>query len=414
MMKKKKVWKIIVPIGIILFIILAVLFGRESTTTATTAVKTYTIEQGPLQAYVNSTGTVLSQASYNISSDVTGEIIAIHKFEGDLVLKGDVLLELDPSDIQAQIKETEIQLEIARESLVQIANSGSSNYSSSYKNALVTLNSASKAYDDAKALFDAGVYSQSQVDTAYDAYLQSQNNYSEMRAKYNNENSESEIRIQELRIESYENSLEQQKNKLADMKIISPIDGIVTGTSATLMSYANPGAILFTVENIQDLKVEINVSQYDIHRIQLGQPVVIKADGIDHETYEGIVSHIGSRAINKVLRASQEMVIEVEVEVLSKDTPLKPNFSARTEIETANIENALVLPYEAIYIEKDGTIKVFTVVEGKVVEHIITKGVEGDLMFEGISSTLQSGDQLILSPTEQITDGLDVTVLDVE
>jgi HlyD family secretion protein len=407
-MKKSKLLKIIVPLGIIIFIVLALVFGNKQGNTVTEVVKTTAVVKEDIEAYVNSTGVVLSKDSVSVLPKQNGEIIAVYVKEGDSVNKGDLLAELDSSTLENQIRETEIQLEIAKETLVQIVNQGSNNYKSSYNNALLSKNTAYASYEDAKALFEAGVYSQKSVDDAYNAYKQALNTYDEMRSKYNNDAAASDIRIQELRIESYENNLAEQKKQLEQMKILAPIDGVVTDLEAKVLNIAMTGSPLFTIEDLDNLKVEINISQYDIYKISSGQHVTIKADGNDTMDFEGAVASIGSKAVTKVLRSSQEMVIEVDIDVLSENTGLKPNYSAKTEILTASAKDVLVLPYEALYVDKEGQLIVYTVRDGFAKAHIIEKGVESMLKFQVIASDIEEGDKIILNPTDKITDGLQV------
>lgn len=411
-MKKKRIILLVLAVVIIVFIGAAVVFGNKGNDQETLFVTSSNVTKESITSYVKTTGVVSSKTSFDISSKVTGEVIAIYVKEGDVVKEGQVLCELDQISILNQIAETEIQLEIAKENLIQIINSGSNNYKSAYKNALLSKESALKAYEDAKKLQEAGVNSQSTVDSAYNSYKQALNSFEETRSKYNNENSASDIKIQELRIKSLENSLSNQKIELEDMKIKSPINGVITFENVKLLSYISPGSPIYKVEDLDQLVVDVNVSQYDIHQLEIGQPVIIKAEGMDDIEFNGEVASIGSRAVSKVLRSSQEMVIEVQINITSEDTTLKPNYSVKTKIETAHVENALVLPYEAVYIDKDGHKKVFTVLEGKVTEHIIERGVEGMFKFQAITETIQADDHVILNPNEEITS--DKTVVETE
>lgn len=411
-MKKKRLILLVLAVVIIVFIGAAVAFGNKGNDQETLFVTTSNVTKESITSHVKTTGVVSSKTSFDISSKVTGEVAAIYVKEGDVVKEGQVLCELDQISILNQITETEIQLEIAKENLVQIINQGSNNYKSAYKNALLSKDSALKAYEDAKKLQEAGVNSQSTVDLAYNSYEQALNSFEETRSKYNNENSVSDIKIQELRIQSLENSLSNQKTQLDDMKIKSPINGVITFENVKLLSYISPGSPIYKVEDLDQLVVDVNVSQYDIHKLEIGQAVIIKAEGMDDIEFNGEVASIGSRAVSKVLRSSQEMVIEVKINITSEDTSLKPNYSVKTEIETAHVEDVLVLPYEAVYIDKDGNKKVFTVFEGKVTEHIIERGVEGMFKFQAITETIQADDHVILNPNEEIT--LDKTVVETE
>ncbi|MCH4889259.1 HlyD family efflux transporter periplasmic adaptor subunit [Acidaminobacter sp. JC074] len=412
-MKKRKIFLIIVVIAILAMIGLGFAFGNKEDV-STTYVTTGIAKSEDLTAYVNTNGMITAKSSYIVYPKATGEVTAIHVKEGDKVTKGQVLLELDKSGIEKQITETEIQLEIAKESLLQIINRGSNNYKTSYKNAVLARDDAKKAYDDALALYEAGVSTKTSKDAAYSAYQQALNAFEETRSNYNNENSDSEIKIQELRIQSLENTIADLNEQLEDTYVKSPIDGFITTEDVKLLSIVGMTTPLFTVEDLDNLIVNINVSQYDIHKLQLGQKVTIKANGLEDETFEGLVSKIGSKALAKVVGASQEMVIEVEIDVTSKETPLKPNYSVKAEIETAHVESALVLPYESVYVNKDDELVVFTVTEGSVKKHIIERGVEGIFNFQAISDSIQAGDHVILNPNEEISEEIAVFEMEVK
>lgn len=412
-MKKKTVGLIIVLVVIVGMVIFGLRFGNQSDASVT-YVTSGVAKNEDVTAFVSTSGIVSAESSYDIYPKLTGEIVEVMVKEGERVTKGQVLCSLDKSTLEKQITESEIQLEIAKESLLQIINRGSSNFKGAYKNAVLAKDNAYSAYEDAKKLYEAGVGTKASMDSALSAYKQAKNSYDETRANYNNENSDSEIKIQELRIQSLENSLVDLKDKLEDTNIKSPIDGVITVENVKLLSSVSPSMALFTVEDLDNLIVKINVSQYDIPKLEIGQKTTIKANGLDDQSFEGVVSSIGTKALAKNIGASQEMVIEVEIDVTSKNTPLKPNYSVKTEVETARVENALVLPYEAVYVNKDDEKIVFTVNEGKVTKHIIERGVEGVFNFQAITETIESGDHVVLNPTEAITEDIEVVETEVK
>ena len=412
-MKKKNIILIVLVVVIGSFVGLGLAFGNKGTEDVT-YITSAVVKSEDLTAFVNTSGMVSSKASYDISPKQTGEVVAIHVKDGDKVIKGQLLAELDRNSIEKQIVESEIQLEIARETLLQIINQGSNNYKTPYKNAVLSKDTALKAYEDAKKLNAAGVGTKASVDSAYSTYKQALNSFEDARANYNNENSDSDIKIQELRLKSLENSLLTLKEQLEETYIKSPIDGVVTSDDIKLLSIVGQSSTVFTIEDLNQLVVNINVSQYDIHRLEIGQKAVIKADGLEDESFEGKVSKIGTKAISKNLGASQEMVIEVEIDIVSENTALKPNYSVKAEVETAHVENALVLPYESVYVNKEGDKVVFTVNEGVVSQHIIERGVEGMFNFQAITETIKVDDHVILNPNEAITEESNVVETEVK
>jgi len=154
--KKRKLFLIIVAILIVAMIGFGLAFANKSDV-STTYVTTGVAKSEDLTAYVNTNGMITAESSYSVFPKTAGEVTAIHVKEGDKVTKGQVLLELDKSSIEKQITQTEIQLEIAKESLLQIVNRGNNNFKTSYKNAVLSKDDAKKAYNDAIALYEAGV-----------------------------------------------------------------------------------------------------------------------------------------------------------------------------------------------------------------------------------------------------------------
>jgi HlyD family secretion protein len=115
------------------------------------------------------------------------------------------------------------------------------------------------------------------------------------------------------------------------------------------------------------------------------------------------VIDIGKTAIE----SGQSSVVPVEIKLI-EPTDFKTNFTVNVELTTASNDNATVVPYEAIYTNKDGEKIIYEVVENTVKAHTIKTGIRGDLMVELVSPSLSAGTKIILSPTEAIEDGIQV------
>ncbi len=403
--KKKVVIGSVIIVLIMAFVYFGSTFGKVNADEEVLYVKTKEVIQDDIKAFVSTTGVVISKETFDVYSKLNGELVKLNIKEGDKVSKDQIIAELDTNDITSQIRDTKLQLEISKETLKSIVNQSSYNYKGSYKNALLNKESALKTYEDTKKLYEAGVSSKSELDQANSAYVQAKNTYGETRSKYNGESSTSDIKIQELRVEALENSLNDYEIQLEKAIFKSPIDGVITALNVKQFDFVSTGTVLFTVEDLDKLKVEANISQYDINKISLDQFATITAKGIDGVEFEGKVSHIGSRAVGKASGQSQDMVVEIEADIISKDTNLKPNYSAKLKIEVASEENVLLIPYETVYVTKEKEKVVFTIENGLAKKHIIKRGVEGVFNFQVISDTIKLGDLLILNPTESLNDG---------
>ncbi len=138
--------------------------------------------------------------------------------------------------------------------------------------------------------------------------------------------------------------------------------------------------------------------------------VKVTGEGVKDKEYRGIVEYISPNAITNRNGQSTETIVEVKIGIEDKDTEFKPNFSANVEINTAKKEEILVVPYEAIYSSKDGKKIIYTIENNKAKENVITTGIEGDLVLEVIGEGLNEGQEVILNPTENIKDGVELNV----
>ena len=130
------------------------------------------------------------------------------------------------------------------------------------------------------------------------------------------------------------------------VNIKSPIAGTVTRVNVNIGRYANDtenNEPMFVVEDLQKLKMDVGISEYDISKIQVGQKVTITAEVLGNDSVEGIVSRISPTGEQKDA-ASKEMVIPVQIDINNEDSKLIAGVTAKAEIE---IEKKIMFyPYQ--------------------------------------------------------------------
>lgn len=128
----------------------------------------------------------------------------------------------------------------------------------------------------------------------------------------------------------------QIEAQLAKMRIHSPIDGVVMQRHANRGETVNPGAPLLTIANLDRLRVEAEVDEYDTAKIALGAKVKVKAEGFAGNGWPGRVEEIPDAVVPRRLRPqdpgrpSDTRVLLVKV-ALDEATPLK--LGQRVEVE---------------------------------------------------------------------------------
>lgn len=182
------------------------------------------------------------------------------------------------------------------------------------------------------------------------------------------------------------------RERLEDMTLRAPLDGVVLRRDGEVGEVVEPGAVLFWIGQPEPLWVETMVDEEDIPRLRLGQRVLIKADAFPGRALEGSVERITpiGDPVNKNFR------IYVR---LPDGTPLMIGMTAEVNIVVATVDNALLVPAEAV---RRGRVVVFDNGRGRV--RAVETGITGDRLVE-IKAGLADDDVVILAPPADLADG---------
>ncbi|WP_432407180.1 efflux RND transporter periplasmic adaptor subunit [Wukongibacter sp. M2B1] len=409
-LKKRTIFIILAVILVASIASLGVVRATKSKQETGVPVKTTQVVKQDIESNIFTSGTVITKYHREITSDLAGKIKNVFVEEGDEVKKGDLLASLDSEDIEYELNQSQIKLEIEKDKLNQLRKEDKRNLETSFKNAEIEYKDKLKDYEDKKDLLEAGVISKNSLDEAKSSMEKAHNDYLFAKKKYDDADSLSEVRMQEKEIRAMELSINKKKLDTEKTNIISPIDGTITEKNVSDLSVVDSYTLMFKIEDTENLEVVTNISEYDIGKIKLGQPVKVTNDGMGRKEYKGTVTYIAPNAFIDKNGQGTETVVKVKIDINDKNTEFKPNFTANVEINTANRQDVLVLPHEAIYTEKSGEKCIFVVEDGKAKKKVIETGIEGDMIIEVIADDLKEEDVVILNPTEKIEDGSDVNV----
>lgn len=363
------------------------------------------VEQKDLRESVSLKAPLEGTETVEIVSNLHYEITAIHVKEGDRVQKGQVLAVLDSEAMADEIGSAQDALAMAQAQYEDSVRG----QQQQYEQAVQALQNAQNAADRTAALFEIGGVSAEEQEKAQSALAEAQAAIKGFSVKDGKvQGSASELKS----IETARNALARKQEALSDGKIISPIDGTVTRVNINVGRFADEtddNKPMFVVENLQQLQMKVNVSEYDIADIQTGQKVEITADVLKGQTVSGVVDRVSPTGELKE-GSSAERVIPTVVRLTESNEALIAGINAKAEIIIEEVQNVLAVPIEAVADNGDGTGTVMRVKEDSTVETLSVKlGLETDLEMEVISDELQVGDQLLLN-RDGITDGMTVTI----
>jgi HlyD family secretion protein len=175
-------------------------------------------------------------------------------------------------------------------------------------------------------------------------------------------------------------------------RLLAPFAGTITEVQVMAGDTAAPGKAAFRIDDLSKLFIDLQVSEIDIHMIQVGQPVSITLDAVPEKTYAGQVTGIG--LIGGLDQGA--VYFDVTVQLTNPDAAVKPGMTANANVVVAQVENVLQVPNLAIQIE-NGQEYVYVMRAEGIAKVVIKTGLVSDTMSEVISDELKAGDQVLMS-----------------
>jgi HlyD family secretion protein len=280
-------------------------------------VTTVAVARGELVREVTATGTLSAVTTVTVSSQVSGTIREIHADFNDVVRKGQVLAELDPSLLQAQVEQAEAGLVSAEAAVEELE---------------VKRDAARLVLDRTAKLAGRQLISVSDLESA----------------QVSLRSLDAQIRSEEASVAKSKASLNQARVNLGHTVVTSPIDGIVVSRAVDVgqtVAASMSAPTLFTLAaDLTRMRVNASLDESDIGSIEPGQPVSFTVEAYPDETFDGRVSQVRLEATTTQNVVTYETMIDVE----NTDLRLKPGMTATVSIEVARRTGVLLVPNAAL------------------------------------------------------------------
>ena len=183
--------------------------------------------------------------------------------------------------------------------------------------------------------------------------------------------------------------------------ISAPFSGTITQAAPIPGDQVSPGEVAFRVDDLSRLLVDVQVSEVDINRIKVGQPVSLTFDAILAKEYEGEVVEVG------LVGSNQQGIVNfnITVEILDADELVRPGMTAAVNVVVSQLENVLLVPNRAVRV-LDGERVVYILSGDNRLEPIsLSLGASSDTHSQILDSELKEGDVVILNPPAQFQGG---------
>ena len=409
-MKRFKGKKFIIFISILLIVVLVIYSViRMNIESAVKEVDKLTVKKSEITSDMILSGTIRSGDEVEINSELEDAIKDVYVEEGQVVKKGQALAALETDALRNKLDSSSIDLDIAKKELQDsIEDTTIFRLEKDMQNKEVELEIVKKDYENAIGLYENDVISKNELDENEKKYLSSKNAYEIAIKELEDEKRGSNRQIKQMQVRKRELDFKLAGEQLEDATIISPIDGTIVYSNCKIGIDARDQRPMFVVHNLQMLQVHANVNQFEIHKVKIGQNAAITGDAFPEKILKGKVSYIAPSARTDSGQGEKDVLVKVDI--INPPEGIKTGFSTEVDIVTKKKEEALIVPYEALFQKADGKYVVFKIEGDGLKEVTVELGIEGDLEVEIIGAGIGELDEVALNPDESFIDGMRVRI----
>ncbi|MBN1154529.1 efflux RND transporter periplasmic adaptor subunit [candidate division KSB1 bacterium] len=314
MSKRKKTFIII---GIIIIIAIFMIFNLMKSKGGEIEVQVDEVKASDIVQTVSGSGKIRPEVEVDITANVSAEIIRLNVKEGDIVKKGDLLVELDRYKYEASVQQ-------ARSNL---------------KSAQASLQKSKSEYLRVIDLFGQNLVSQAEKESA-----------------------EASMLLAESNVEQAQATVEQAEDDLRKTRLYSPIDGTVTvlnkeqGEIALGSMFQSD--VIMVVADLSRMEVLSEIDENDVVLVSINDTTNIEVDALPDTVLKGVVSEIAHSATTRGYGTQDEVTnFEVKIAIIDPLPKLRPGMSATVDIETEKHHGVLTVPIQSVTLKAESEIE---------------------------------------------------------
>ena len=440
--------KVIIIIVVVLILLVGGYFlfrqfgPKMGGTSASSETQTTPAVRGSLEATVGATGTVRTNQSAVLAWQTSGKVEQVNVSLSGQVVDGDILASLEqmslPQSIilaQADLVTYQKQLDdlyATAETTKTTALSDIATYAKAVRDAQYQLENYTapttlkglgsieamdlmkKQLDAASKAFEPYKYL-SQYDNTRQDFLEklndAQSNYDsavkQLDYEYKMEVAEANMKKARKQYEDYKDGPAQSdvdalKSRIAAAQAVldnayikAPFAGTITDVEPKPGDLVSSGVTAFRVDDLSRLLLDVEVSEVDINRVQVGQDAIMTFDAILGKEYHGKVVEVAP--VGNVVEGVVNFTVTVEL--TDADDAIKSGMTAAVNTVVSKLENVLLIPNRAVRLQ-DSKRVVYVMKDGKMTPVPVTLGASSDTDSELVSGDLKEGDLIVLNPPE--------------
>lgn len=412
---------LIAIVALVILLIVAKKAGWIGGNSSALKIETATVAARTIVETVTASGKIQPETEVKISSEVSGEIIALPIVEGQDVAEGDLLVRINPDLYESAVTRSRAAVNASKAGLAQ---------------SRAQLIEAENVYKRQTKLYNEKVISQADYDAAVRAHSVAEASYE----------------AAQFQLKSAEANLDEAQKNLKRTIITAPVSGTISMLNVepgerVVGTAQMAGTEMLRVANLETMEVLVEVNENDIVRVHLGDTALIEVDAYLDEKFKGVVTEIANSANTIGASADQVTNFEVKVRILQSSykhlivdgkNPFRPGMTATVDVRTNVVKNVPAVPISAVTTRTDTSTKaisykmkgddktadesdaevyevVFLVDGEKADLQVVQTGVQDDKYIQ-VTSGLDIGAEIISGPydvvSKQLKNGSAITTGD--
>lgn len=429
---------------IILFLIIVLFFYNRSRqqqlAKASAKYETVTVQRGQLTATIGGTGSVHANQTVVLAWQTSGTVEKVNVKVGDQVIAGTELANLRRDSLPQNIIMAQADLTQAKQALDDLytnaetqknnAMQAITKYADAVRNAqyqldnftiptsqigmdpIEALDKMKQKLDQARAAFEPYKYksvddptrkelkealdnAQSDYDAAVrrlqyvynlDVTISNLNKARQDYEKWKNGPAPEDVAAAEARIAA-------AKATVNLAKLTAPFSGTVTQVEIKPGDQVTPGTVAFRIDDLSSLQVDVEISEVDINRVQIGQDAVLNFDAILGKDYHGKVKEVAP--VGTINQGVVDFIVTIELN--DADAQVKPGMTAAANIIVEQLNDVLMIPNRAVRLV-DGKRVVYILRNGVPQSEPVTLGASSDINSQVLEGDINVGDLVVLNP----------------
>lgn len=401
---------------------------------------------------VSASGKIFPETEVKISSDVSGEIVALYVKEGDSVTVGQVLAKIKPDQYQSAYEQGEASVGTARaqrevsSSNVQSSSAQIEQLKADRNRLISQLEVAKSAHLRNEKLYKEGVISTADFETSQNTLKAAESALASSdanvkAAESNLASARENVKMSDFGISNAAAHLKELRTSLDKTVILAPVSGIISKLNVekgerVVGTLQMTGTEMMRVANLHSMEVQVDVSENDILKVANGHLADVEVDAYLGRKFKGKVTEIANSASNvsssaATLNTDQvtNFVVKIRIDPASyadliqdgRRYPFRPGMSASVSIFTHTAENTLTVPLISVTAredekdkkkdEKTGEVKknadaiktiVFVPTGDTVAVREVKTGIQDNDYIEVLSG-LQEGETVVTGPYSAIS-----------